>query len=160
MTESTGTVGAVLERDHHRIDEHFAAFAQTLGAGGVDAAALAAGSSALRHHIYVEETYHFPVLRQAGLLGPIMVMLREHGEIWDRLDALDAGVRDQAPAADLAATWHALAAVVSAHNLKEERIVYPSGDELLSAADAADVLTGLTSEDTPAGWVCEQAARS
>lgn len=159
-TESAPTIGAVLERDHHRIDEHFATFATALRSGSIDPAALAAGSGALRHHIYVEETYHFPVLRQAGLLGPIMVMLREHGEIWDLLDALDAGVRDGAPIADLTTTWLSLEAIVAAHNMKEERIVYPSGDDMLSAEDAAEVLTGLTAEQTPEGWACEHAGRA
>jgi iron-sulfur cluster repair protein YtfE (RIC family) len=154
------TVGAVLERDHHRIDEHFATFASALRAGTIDPAALAAGSGALRHHIYVEETYHFPALRQAGLLGPIMVMLREHGEIWDFLDALDAGVRDGLPAAELTTTWQGLEEIVAAHNMKEERIVYPSGDQMLSADDAAEVLSGLTAEQTPEGWVCEHAGRA
>ena len=159
MSESVETVGTVLERDHHRIDEHFEAFARALREGSVDTAALAAASAALRHHIYVEETYHFPALRQAGLLGPIMVMLREHGEIWDLLDALDAGVRDGVPVADLTATWQGLEEIVAAHNMKEERIVYPSGDDLLSADDAAEVLTGLNAEETPEGWVCQHAGR-
>jgi iron-sulfur cluster repair protein YtfE (RIC family) len=159
MSESVETVGAVLERDHHRIDEHFEAFASALREGRVDTAALAAGSGALRHHIYVEETCHFPVLRKAGLLGPIMVMLREHGEIWDLLDALDAGVRDGVPVADLTTTWQGLEEIVAAHNMKEERIVYPSGDEMLSADDAAEVLAELASEQTPEGWACEQAGR-
>jgi hypothetical protein len=100
------------------------------------------------------------VLRKAGLLGPIMVMLREHGEIWDLLDALDAGVRDGVPAADLTTTWQGLEEIVVAHNMKEERIVYPSGDEMLSADDAAEVLAELASEETPEGWACEQAGRA
>ena len=78
---------------------------------------------------------------------------------------VDGGWAKKAPlvasskVADLTTTWQGLEEIVAAHNMKEERIVYPSGDEMLSADDAAEVLAELASEQTPEGWACEQAGR-
>lgn len=160
MSEPHQSVGAVLEEDHRRIDEHFEVFERSLAVGKPDAAAFTAGSIGLRHHIYVEEQLHFPVVRAAGLLGPVLVMLREHGEIWDLLDALEAGVGEGAPTADLVDAWRRLQELLLAHNLKEERILYPAGDQALSDDVAEQVLASLASEVTPDGWVCEMAGRA
>lgn len=156
---SGASVGAVLEQDHREIDQHFAAFARRLEAGRVDAELFAAGATGLRRHIWVEEELHFPPLRAAGLMGPIMVMLREHGEIWDLLDRLDAQLAASAAAPDLAATWEEVARVLEAHNLKEERILYPSGDQVIDANTAAQILAALDGE-LPTGWTCEMSGRS
>lgn len=154
------TLGAVLERDHQRIDEQFARFAASLDAGSLDIDALAAGSAGLRHHIYVEEEHHFPPLQQAGLVGPIMVMLREHGQLWDLLDALESRVDERADPDAIAATWQDLAHRLEDHNRKEEQILYPAGDRVLDADLTADVLDELRNRDTPEGWTCRMAGRA
>lgn len=154
------SLGDVLERDHHRIDEHFARFAASLTDGPLDTDALAAGSAGLRHHIYVEEEHHFPPLQRAGLIGPIMVMLREHGELWDLLAALESRVADRAgDLTAITATWQDLEHRLEDHNRKEEQIVYPAGDQALDAEVTADVLDELRNQDTPPGWVCRMAGR-
>lgn len=152
-----GTAGTQLEHDHHRIDDGFARFVESLS-GEVDRASFDDAARALRHHIYVEETLHFPVLRAAGLLAPVLVMLREHGEIWDLLDA----IRDALDAGDIDSVrgvWPQLAAVLEQHNMKEERILYPAGDKTLSPADAELIVTALDEGETPSGWVCEMAGQ-
>ena len=167
MTDPTAgqTIGQALEHDHHVIDEHFGAFARSLDAASsgttpLDSAALATGVRALRHHIYVEETLHFPPLRAGGLMGPIMVMLREHGELWDLLDLLVAQVDGGTSVAEATQTWLQVATLLEAHNMKEEQIVYPSGDEILDAETADDVRSALASGATPEGWVCQMATRN
>lgn len=154
------TIGQVLESDHHAIDAQFAAFARSLEGDTVDTASLEAGVRALRHHIWVEEELHFPPLRAGGLMGPIMVMLREHGELWDLLDRLEAQVAAAAPNAEIATTWGEAAALLEAHNMKEEQILYPSGDQIIDTDTAADVQDALVNETTPDGWVCQMAGRS
>lgn len=155
-----GPAGTALEEDHRDIDARFEAFAASLSTDRVDVAALGDGTRALRHHIFVEEEIHFPVLRGAGVLGPILVMLREHGEIWDLLDRLEQQVRDEAPSAQLAETWQRLFQVLEAHNAKEEQILYPTGDQILSPEQADEICTALAAGRTPAGWVCEMAGRT
>ena len=172
---------ACLEADHRAIDDHFAAFGTALSEGRVEADALAAGAAlfacghgigtlafaphgrqwlaagaaGLRRHIWVEETIHFPPLREAGLFGPVLVMLREHGEIWALLDALDTDVAAGTSAARLAQTFAQLEEALEQHNLKEERILYPAGDQVLDATVAEAVRGALSDGLMPADWVCE-----
>ena len=87
------SLAAVLEREHHDIDNGIEAFAALLAAGEVDAEPLRRAAGALRRHIYIEEALVFPPLRDAGLVAPVFVMLREHGQLWRTLDALDAELR-------------------------------------------------------------------
>src|SRR5690606_14935451 len=94
--------------------------------------------------------------RAAGLLGPVLVMLREHGEIWDLLDATEGALLvDDVPRAR--GSWEQLADVLEQHNLKEERILYPAGDERIAPADAELILATLASGEMPADWRCEMA---
>ena len=157
--DATGSAGQRLEHDHHRIDEGFARFASSLPGPAVDREAFADAATALRHHIYIEEMFHFPVVRASGLMGPILVMLREHGEIWDLLDRLEAAL-DDGRDADAAELWPQMASVLEAHNVKEERIVYPAGDQQLPADIAATIADELAAGVTPEGWACEMAGRT
>ncbi len=152
------SAGERLEHDHHRIDEGFARFAASLGGSDVDRDAYDDAATALRHHIYIEEVHHFPVVRAAGLMGPILVMLREHGEIWDLLDGIAAAL-DASRVDEARSLWPQLADVLEQHNMKEERIVYPAGDEALPPEVAAAITDELASGRTPAGWACEMAER-
>lgn len=158
MTDTTRTVGEVLEHDHHRIDAWLETFAAGLTRGEVDVDSFRSGAQALRHHIYVEETVHFPPLKQAGLFGPIMVMHREHGEIWDLLDAIDTAIAGAQTPGQVYEVWQHLEHVLREHNLKEERILYPAGDDILDAEQSDDVLSTLADADLPDGWRCEMAS--
>lgn len=155
MAES---LGDTLEHDHHDIDEKLEAFAASLRTDAIDRAAFAEGATDLRHHIYVEEEFHFPPLREAGLMAPVLVMLREHGELWDLLDAIEAALeRDDLAAVQ--AAWPQLTQVLAAHNMKEERILYPAGDKTLPPEVIERVRTELAEGATPEGWSCEMAGR-
>ena len=85
-------LSAALEREHREIDEGIEAFAAALVKGEEGVAPLTRAMEALRRHIYLEEEFLFPPLRDAGLMAPVLVMLREHGEIWRAMDRLDAAV--------------------------------------------------------------------
>ncbi len=153
------TIGAALEQDHREIDARFASFAEGVAAGRVEAEQLQAASDGLRRHIWVEEELHFPPLRAAGLLGPLLVMLREHGQIWDLLDRLEAQVSDHDDPAAMHQTYGLLESILGEHNAKEEVIVYPAGDERLTGDVVASIRTALTTGEPPPGWTCEMAGR-
>ena len=159
MASEPASIGAELENDHRAIDGHFAVFAAGLASGRILTDELRIGSDALRHHIWVEEEFHFPPLRAAGLMGPILVMLREHGEIWDLLDGLDELVALQAGADALIPLWTECHAILEQHNLKEERILYPAGDGQLDAENKADISWALAKGTRPGDWVCEMSGR-
>jgi hypothetical protein len=150
------TLTTALEREHHEIDAGIEAFLDGLVRDEQRSDELTRAVSALRRHIYLEEEFLFPPLRAAGLLPPVLVMLREHGEIWRRLDALESldpagdpdGVRERCTD---------LLALLAEHNGKEEPIVYPQGDHVLTDEAKQDLHAFIDSGEMPAGWVCAQA---
>jgi len=138
-----------LEREHREIDTGVEAFLAT-----GDAPALRRAIAALRRHIFLEEEFLFPPLRDAGLVMPIFVMLREHGEIWDTLAAVEAGLA----AGDAPGACRLLLEQLERHNAKEEPIVYPQADAALSRAAGAGLRAFLDAGRMPDGWVCEKAS--
>lgn len=150
-------LAAALEREHHEIDAGIAVFTSGLAAGMRDSEPLTRAMDGLRRHIYLEEKFVFPPLRAAGLMAPILVMLREHGEIWQTLDRLEAEMRDDVASDDVQHICSELATQLDRHNSKEESIVYPQADTAL-APEVKDALSRfMDAGELPAGWVCEQA---
>lgn len=149
-----------LEIEHHSIDERLAEFVAGLDEGQVRAEIFRASARELQHHIYVEETHLFPPLRAAGMIPPVLVMLREHGEIWGFLDAVERLLADDHPdLTSLRQECDRLAAALGVHNLKEERILYPVADENLATEDLEQVAISLVDGDLPQGWRAEMASR-
>jgi len=147
----TESLAAALEREHHEIDEGIAAFA----ASPRNPQPLARAIQALRRHIYLEEEFLFPLLGEAepALRAPVFVMLREHAQIWNTLDALE-----REPGGS---TGHALRRQLTSqllhHNLKEERVLYPRADVVLPPTAAERLRAFLGSGELPEGWVCIKA---
>jgi len=158
---SADTLEAALTREHREIDagiEEFVAGAET---GEVRAAPLTRAMDALRRHIYLEETILFPPLRAAGLMMPVMVMLREHGTLWDAMDAIDQALADTTSADSASSVLldqcRQLLALLDEHNTKEEPILYTRADFDLDEASHDDLADFLHSGTTPEGWSCEKA---
>lgn len=148
-------LATALEHEHHEIDAGIEAFI----AAPSDRQPLDRAIGALRRHIYLEEEFLFSLLLtvEPGLVAPVSVMLREHAQIWDTLDAVERQLGANAdPGAGLAACEQ-LTAQLLHHNLKEERILYPLAD--VAPASAADPLgKALDSAALPDGWMCQRAA--
>ena len=112
---------------------------------------------ALRRHIYLEEEFLFPPLREAGLMAPVFVMLREHGQMWKTMDALqlelNSGEIDDASALKIC---HELMTQLQHHNLKEEKILYTQAEQVLTASASAELTAFLDSGQLPEGWICER----
>jgi regulator of cell morphogenesis and NO signaling len=89
-------------------------------------------------------------------VAPIFVMLREHGEIWDILDRIDVQLIDDPGAGPASETCHQLLAALERHNAKEEAIVYPRADTVLSSTADTGLRAFLAAGRTPQGWVCDQ----
>lgn len=148
-----------LESEHHSIDDQLAEFVADLGEGKVSAEHFRAASTELQHHIHVEEELLFPPLKAAGMIPPVLVMLREHGEIWDVLDVIERLLADDQPdVPSLRQQCERLTAQLEAHNMKEERILYPSADSTLSPGDLDAVGQALVDGDLPDGWRAEMAS--
>jgi len=133
--------------EHHQIDEGIEQYVAT---GDIEP--LRTAFEALRRHIYLEEEFLFPPIRAAGLLMPILVMIREHGALWQRMDAIDSALAD---GHDTAGDCRELLARLDDHNSKEEPIVYPHVDSDLSPEQAAGLDRFLQEGTLPDDWICE-----
>lgn len=151
------TAGNLLKADHRTIDDGFEAFIAVAQGGHVDASVVIDTIDGLRRHIWIEEDFLFPPLREAGMVGPVLVMLREHGEIWDGLTELERllAQSDIDPEAALT-VCAALSQTLEQHNLKEETILYETADRLLDPA-VHEVITQRMTDELPPGWTCEMA---
>ena len=165
----TLSIGELLTREHHEIDAGIETFVANAGNGDWPANAtgnwtlpLLGAMTALRRHIYLEERFLFPPIRATGLLLPIMVMLREHGELWRVMDqlreALDGGTDDPCQRNELVTRCRAMLELLEAHNSKEEPIIYTRAEVDLPKAARGELAHFLRSGRTPPGWVCERAA--
>ena len=146
-----------MEREHREIDGGIEEFTANAAPGREQAEPLVRAMAGLRRHIYLEEEFLFPPLREAGMMMPIFVMLREHGELWNTLDAVDALLeKDTNPEATLNACRELLAqlAQLAQHNSKEEPIIYPQADTVLTAEASTELSAFLADGRMPDGWVC------
>lgn len=151
------TLAADLKREHREIDAAIETFIENLDRDGVQHELLAETLAALRRHIYLEEVFLFPPLRDAGIVMPIFVMMREHGQLWrtaDELIDLLAGGNDSARLRDMCAR---LLGQLHQHNLKEEPVIYPRADAELPAQTSAELSRFIDTGRAPEGWVCQQA---
>lgn len=154
--DTTETLATLLETEHHQIDSGVEAFVSAReGEDRTDQ--LLGAIQSLRRHIYLEEAMVFPSLRAAGMVAPVFVMLREHGEIWRVLDELEAGVAAGTERGALLALCAKLAEGLDSHNMKEEQILYPRTDGALTEEATAELRTFLDSGELPAGWICANA---
>jgi regulator of cell morphogenesis and NO signaling len=152
-----GTLAGALERQHREIDAGIEAFLTARSEGGSRLGALMSAIEALRRHIFLEEEFLFPPLRDAGLVAPIFVMLREHGEIWDTLDLLAAQLGTDANATTTSELCRKLLVQLERHNSKEEPVLYPQADVALTAAARTSLRAFLAAGRIPEGWVCARA---
>ncbi|RAN79079.1 hemerythrin [Bacillus sp. SRB_336] len=152
------TLGGALEREHRQIDGGIEAYLVGLD-GPANPAPLLAALSGLRRHIYLEEQFLFPPLKAAGLMGPIFVMLREHGQLWSSMDHVEQLLADGADGDTRREACTALLALLDAHNSKEEPIIYTQADAILSQDAGSELQDFLAQGTTPDGWVCSAASR-
>lgn len=150
------SLAAALEREHREIDAGIAAFVS--GPADDDRReALGRAVEALRRHIYLEEEFLFPPMRGTGLMAPVFVMEREHGQIWHTLDLLEPALRGDGPADSAADACAQLMTQLDEHNSKEEPVIYPQADAVLSPAARADLSAFIGAGRMPEGWVCRTA---
>ncbi len=151
------TLSTALEAEHREIDAGIEEYARTAQAGQPQVAPVLQAMGALRRHIYLEETLLFPTLREAGLVAPVFVMVREHGEIWRSMDALEAAVATDGAGSAAADICREMVRQLEAHNMKEEMILYPQADALVAGEAHQTLEAFLATGSMPDGWVCEGA---
>ncbi len=154
MTQSLATA---LEKEHEDIDAGIEAFTTGLAGGTPPVDTMLAALAAHRRHIYLEETMLFPPLRAGGLFAAILVMLREHGQMWTIMDELEPLVREGGTDPAVPGLCEKFVTLIAAHNLKEEATIYAKADEVLNAPATEELRAFMASGTMPEGWVCEHA---
>lgn len=159
MTPTSETLAAALEREHREIDEGIERFAAAPSSHQA-VEGLTAAITALRRHIYLEEEVVFPALSAGGLVAPIFVMLREHAQIWQSLDALQRAVARNDGTPEAPRLCRQLIVQLQHHNMKEERVLYPETERAIPAEVATRLGEFMESGTLPDGWVCIKARSS
>lgn len=156
-TMSGEQLAAALEAEHRRIDSGIEDFLARRATGARARESLGAALAALRRHIYLEEVILFPSLRGGSLDMALFVMEREHGRLWDLLDALDQR-QGQWGGAEARQLCQRLLQTLEKHNAKEEPVIYPQADEGLEDAAARRLGEFLATGQMPEGWRCARAS--
>jgi iron-sulfur cluster repair protein YtfE (RIC family) len=140
------TITDVLTEDHRYADELFATAVRYAeqAAWHECEQQLALFHVALETHMKIEEDVLFPAFEQAtgSKAGPTAVMRHEHREMLALLDdiaaAADAG--DQKRFESLAQSF---LTVLNMHSAKEETVLYPMCDTVLTTLDGAELRQDL-----------------
>ncbi|HEX7327906.1 MAG TPA: hemerythrin domain-containing protein [Casimicrobiaceae bacterium] len=143
----------LLESQHRRIDTGI----ESIVAGTGPLSGLAESLALLRHHIYVEHEILFPPLEKVGLVMPVLVMKREHGQMWPLIDGLGASCESGSPADALRDPCRELLLLLQKHNPKEEQILYTAADRLEAERADGSLTKALAAGRMPEGWVCPTA---
>jgi len=133
------TIQSAFAADHDRLDALFADFARLRRSDFARAREVFREFKfGLQRHIVWEEHILFPLFEQKTGIhqhGPTEVMRIEHRRIGDCLEAIHRKVKAQDP--DCGEEEEALLEALTVHNEKEESILYPALDRLLSDAEKA-----------------------
>jgi regulator of cell morphogenesis and NO signaling len=138
------TITSFYERDHDRLDELFRQFQHHKRIDYAKAKPFFRDFKfGLQRHILWEEEILFPFFEQkTGMAGgPTEVMRMEHLQIGAALEAIHDMVKRQDPESD--EQEHRLLQLLSAHNLKEEQILYPMIDKAGSEAERASIFRSM-----------------
>lgn len=134
-----------MEQDHDRLDDLLGKFRATKRSEFSTAKqAFAEFVRGLQRHIIWEEEMLFPVFEAhtgAREYGPTAVMRLEHRRIKAALDQIHDRIAQGAIETD--EFEKRLIETLAAHNQKEETVLYPWIDNLLSEQDAKDLLARM-----------------
>jgi hypothetical protein len=109
--------------------------------------------SLLRRHIYLEESFLFPLFQKAGYEAPVDLMLQEHVVIWEGIERVAALLLPGKTVFREDET-RLLLMLLGEHNTKEESILYDRLDLVLEADAQVEFLRDLGDVRVPSGWSC------
>jgi len=139
------SVSLYFEQDHERLDSLFRKFQELKRTDAPNAKEyFKEFNIGLQRHIVWEEDILFPLFEEktgAHEVGPTAVMRMEHRQIKKHLEAIHDRVKVGNPDTD--ADEQLLLNTLFMHNQKEESILYPATDRLLSEAERKSVFTSM-----------------
>ncbi len=143
------SISEFFEQDHDRLDELFTTFQRLKRSDFAKATeAFKEFKFGLQRHIVWEEDLLFPLWEEkTGMSGggPTFVMRAEHRQVGDLLEVIHRKVTAGDSESDQ--EEQRLLAVLGSHNMKEERVLYPSIDQVTTPGERAAVYQRM--KDTP-----------
>ncbi|HMV59045.1 MAG TPA: hemerythrin domain-containing protein, partial [Nitrospira sp.] len=138
-------ISVTFEQDHDRLDALFTTFQQQKRKDMAKAKeAFVEFKFGLQRHIVWEEDVLFPKWEEnSGMAegGPTQVMRTEHRIIGECLEAIHQKVQASNPDSNL--EEQRLVDVLKSHNMKEERILYPSIDQVITDQERAELYQAM-----------------
>ena len=129
------TISEFMEADHRRCDEFFVAAEGAASQGDWDKAQNEFNEfrQAIEQHFAMEEEALFPSFEEASgnSMGPTQVMRYEHQQMRELFDEMAEAVAAK-NADDFLGSAETLLILMQQHNRKEESILYPMSDQVLS----------------------------
>jgi len=142
---SDAKISVTFEQDHDRLDALFTTFQQQKRKDMAKAKeAFVEFKFGLQRHIVWEEDVLFPKWEEnSGMAegGPTQVMRTEHRIIGECLEGIHQKVQANNPDSDL--EEQRLVDVLKSHNMKEERILYPSIDQVITDQERAELYQAM-----------------
>lgn len=130
------SIEQTMSGDHVRCDELFASAEDAVAESdwAQSTARFTAFNDAMERHFRMEEEVLFPGFERAAgaTAGPTEVMRSEHAQMRDLLARMSAAVEYQDQDEYLGCS-ETLLIMMQQHNAKEEQMLYPMADQLLSA---------------------------
>jgi hemerythrin-like domain-containing protein len=144
-------------RQHREIGAAIATFIEILQRGSLRTSQVAAMLEVLRRHIYVEEVFLFPAIREAGIVIPIVAMMREHGQLWATMESLTQLLTEPEDSPRLKAACTQLLDQLHKHSFNEEPAIYLHANYEFSSSTSAELTRFVATGRLPEGWTCQQA---
>ena len=139
------TITAFYEDDHNKLDKLFETFQKTKRSDFSKAKeAFKEFKVGLQRHIVWEEDLLFPLWEEkTGMSegGPTFVMRHEHRQIGQLLESIHDKVAANNPDSDQ--DEQLLLSILGSHNMKEERVLYPSIDNVTSPEEKEKVFRDM-----------------
>jgi iron-sulfur cluster repair protein YtfE (RIC family) len=138
------SVSDYFEKDHDHLDTLFRDYMKLKNLHFAKAKEnFVAFKRGLERHIAREKEILFPVFqKKTGIIdGPIAVLEEEHRQILGIVERINLKVR--ANDASSNRLEHDLMVIIGHHNVKEENVLYPVLDHLLSADEKANLFTKM-----------------
>lgn len=150
-------ISGALMRQHREIGAAIDFFIEKLEGGDMQTELIAAMVETLRQHIYLEEVFLFPPIREAGIVMPIVAMMREHGQLWATMESLTQQITGPGDSPRLKATCNELLDQLHEHSFKEEPVIYLHANYDLPPSTSAELTRFVATGRLPEGWICQQA---
>ncbi len=146
----TNAITQYFEADHNRLDAIFHQFQQKKYESAAAAKSyFKAFNNGLKRHIIWEEDVLFPLFEEKSGMkggGPTFVMKEEHRRIGAILERIHDKVRQGDSSSE--DDEEMLLEILEGHNQKEEQVLYPAMDQLLTEEEAAGLFVAM--ENIPA----------